>query len=97
MRKVQRRLWRSFPQTLEAEEAGRNAINSRSERRLLYFFVCLALFLPFALAPPSGHLAIAERMSFSNNKPIGMAPKRSHGGSSRGVRELNRAEEWMEP
>jgi hypothetical protein len=25
-----------------------------------------------------------------------MAPKRSHGGSSRGARELNRAEEWVE-
>ena len=25
-----------------------------------------------------------------------MAPKRSHDGSSRGARELNRAEEWME-
>jgi len=24
-----------------------------------------------------------------------MAPKRSHGGSSRGSRELNRAEEWV--
>jgi hypothetical protein len=94
---VERWLWCSFPQTLEAEEEGRNAINSRSERRLLHFFVCLALFLPFALAPPSGHLAIAERTIFSSNKPVGMAPKRSHGGSSRGVRELNRAEEWMEP
>jgi hypothetical protein len=25
-----------------------------------------------------------------------MAPKRSHGGSSRATRELNRAEEWVE-
>jgi hypothetical protein len=35
-------------------------------------------------------------MSFSSNKPLGMALKRSHGGSSRGERELNRVEEWME-
>jgi hypothetical protein len=97
MRKVELWLWRSFLQTLEAEEAGRNVINSHSERCLLHFPVCLTLFLPFTLAPPSGHLAIVKRTSFSSNKPVGMAPKRSHGGSSRGARELNHAEEWMEP
>jgi hypothetical protein len=56
---VKRWFWRSFAQTLKAEEAGRTAINSCSEQRLLHFLLCLAFFLPFALALPSGHIAIA--------------------------------------